>query len=52
MKGYNSKNSILAALPLAALLGLIGCSGVSATQLENTLVSNGSAADHMAAAKL
>ena len=52
MKVHNSKNSILAALPLAALLGLIGCSGVSATQLESTLISNGSAEDHMAAAIL
>lgn len=52
MTVYKSKNSVLAALPLAALLGLIGCSGVSATQLENTLTSNGSADDHMAAATL
>ena len=41
---------MLAALPLAALLGLIGCSGVAATELERPLGLNGSADNHMAAA--
>lgn len=49
---HNSTDGLLAAFPLAALLGLIGCSGVSATQLEHMLASNGSADDHMAAAML
>lgn len=47
-----STYSVLAALPLAALLGLIGCSGVFATQPEDLLASNASADDHMAAAML
>lgn len=44
--------SVLLALPLAALLGLIGCSGVFATQPDDLLASNASADDHMAAATL
>lgn len=43
-------DSLLVAFPLAALLGLSGCSSVTATEVENTLGSNGNAADHMAAA--
>lgn len=49
---HKSKYNVLAALPLAALLGLIGCSGVSATEPEGMLASNGSPDDHMAAAML
>ncbi|MBU6481010.1 MAG: hypothetical protein KGS09_10765 [Nitrospirae bacterium] len=52
MISHKSKYGVLAAFPLAALLGLIGCSGVAATQVESTLASNGSADDHMAAATL
>ena len=54
MISHESKYSVLAAFPLAALLGLIGCSGVAATQLDSSLASNESesADDHMAAAML
>ena len=48
----NSTYGFLAAFPLVALLGFIGCSGVSATQLDSRLASNASADDHMAAAML
>ena len=47
-----STYGLLAALPLAGLLGLVGCSGVTATQPESTLASNGNADDHRAAAML
>ena len=46
-----SKN-LLAAIPLVAVLGLIGCGGVFATQPEDLVASNASADDHMAAATL
>ena len=52
MMSRKSLYGVLAAFPLAGLLGLIGCSAVAATQLERPLVSNGSADDHMAAARL
>ena len=51
MVSHKSKN-VLMALPLVALLGLLGCSGVFATQPEDLLASNASAEDHMAAATL
>jgi hypothetical protein len=35
---------------LVGWLGLVGCSGVTASQLESTVASNGSADDHRAAA--
>ncbi|MDE3218906.1 MAG: hypothetical protein KGO23_05990 [Nitrospirota bacterium] len=43
---------LLAGFPLAVLAGLIGCSGVTATQLDGRLPSNASADAHMAAAML
>lgn len=52
MMVHKSLYSLLAAVPLAALLGLIGCSGAFATQVENTLGPNAGAEDHMAAAML
>jgi hypothetical protein len=56
MISHKSKYIVLAAFPLAALLGLIGCSGRAATQVASTLASNGSPDgspdDHMAAATL
>lgn len=52
MISHESKYSVLAAFSLAALLGLIGCSGVAATELDSALASNESADDHMAAATL
>ncbi len=52
MISRKSTYGILAALPLAALFGLIGCSGVFATQPEDLLASNASADDHMAVATL
>jgi hypothetical protein len=52
MISHKSKYSVLATFPLAALVGLAGCSGVAATQMESTLASDASADDHMAAATL
>ncbi len=52
MMSRKSTYGLLAALPLAGLLGLVGCSGVTATQPESTLASNGNADDHRAAAML
>lgn len=49
---HKSPYSLLIAFPLAALLGLIGCTGVFATQVESTLGPNAGADDHMAAAML
>ena len=48
----HKSKSVLAAIPLAALLGLIGCGGVFATQPEDLVASNANADDHMAAAML
>ena len=52
MMTRKSLYGLLAGFPLAALVGLIGCSGVTATQLDSRLASNASADDHMAAAML
>ena len=52
MMAHKSIYGVLAAFPLAGLIGLIGCSGVAATELESTRASNGSVDDHMAAAML
>ncbi|MDP2382101.1 MAG: hypothetical protein Q8N00_04800 [Nitrospirota bacterium] len=52
MMVQKSSYSLLAAVPLAALLGLIGCTGVFATQVESTLGPNAGADDHMAASML
>jgi hypothetical protein len=52
MMTRKSLYGLLAGFPLAALVGLIGCSGVTATQLDGRLASNASADDHMAAAML
>jgi hypothetical protein len=51
MISHKFKNALMA-LPLAALLGLLGCGGVFATQPEDLLASNATADDHMAAATL
>lgn len=48
----HKSKSVLAAIPLAAVLGLIGCGGVFATQPEDLVASNANADDHMAAAML
>jgi len=50
MTMHNSTQSALLALPLAALLGLLGCSGVGA--MEGMLTTNSTPDDHMAAAML
>ncbi|MEY4706152.1 MAG: hypothetical protein RL042_2357 [Nitrospirota bacterium] len=52
MMSRKSLYGVVAVVPLAGLLGLIGCSAVTATELEGAVVSNGSAEDHMAAAML
>lgn len=52
MMSRKSTYGVLAALPLAALLGLIGCSGVAATEREGMFVSTASSDDYMAAARL
>lgn len=49
---HKSTYSLLAVFQAVALLGLIGCSSVSATQPEGMLASNANADDHMAAAML
>jgi hypothetical protein len=51
MVSHKSK-SLLLAFPLAALVGLLGCSGVFASQPEDLLSSSASPDDHMAAATL